>query len=55
MSTDPKKNNEIRDEDLDKVSGGAGITAAEVDPNSTETASIPPPGPSRDQPTPEQF
>ena len=54
MSTDPKKNDEIKDEELDKVSGGRGITAAEGDPDSSETASIPPPGPSRDRPEPEQ-
>ena len=29
MTTDPKKNDEIKDEELDKVSGGTGGTADE--------------------------
>ena len=56
MSTDPKKNDEIKEDELDKVSGGAGFTAAEGDVNSTESASVPPggAGPSLIRPTPEE-
>ena len=56
MSTDPKKNDVIKEDELDKVSGGRGITAAPVDADSTESASVPSGGapPSRTNPTPEE-
>ena len=43
MSTDPKKNDEIKDDELDNVSGGRGVTGAEGmdDGNSTQSSSVP--------------